>query len=50
MPRHVPEVPPIDQNKELQEWAVTTMVQLSDVLRATGTSEDWPRLGTLGAL
>lgn len=31
--RDVPDVPPIDQNTELQEWAVTTMVKLGDVLR-----------------
>jgi hypothetical protein len=29
----VPNTPPIDENAELQEWAVATMVHLNDVLR-----------------
>lgn len=29
----VPQSPPIDENSELQSWAITTMVHWNDVLR-----------------
>lgn len=31
--RDVPNVPPLDENPELREWAVATMVRLNDVMR-----------------